>query len=132
MFIPPNVSHVTCYVSRVTCQGVTCHVSHVTFFIFYFIILFWQSGEAYRWRVCYQRGLPRLVCLESQIITLSQKCQKSDFLGHCSFTQFVHDVEKLRRKPKIFVNVIQRFWYGQHKGLLLLKIRQKQPKLQLR
>ena len=35
---------------------------------------------------------------------------KIDFLGHCSFTQCFHDVEKLRRKPNIFVKVIQRFW----------------------
>ena len=39
---------------------VMCHVSHVTFFLF----LFGQFGEAYRWRVCYQRGLPRLVFKE--------------------------------------------------------------------
>ena len=51
-------------------------------------------------------------------MTLSQKFQKSDFLGHCSFTQLFHDVEKLRRKPKIFVKVIQRFWYVQHVGLI--------------
>ena len=44
--------------------------------------------------------------------------KKSDFFGHCSFTQFFHDVEKLRRKPKIFVKVIQRFWYVQHAGLI--------------
>ena len=42
---------------------------------------------------------------------LSQKCQKNDSLGHCSFTQLFHDVEKLMRKPKLFVKVIQRFWY---------------------
>ena len=55
-----------CQVSCVTCHVscVTCHVSHVTchmsiFFIFLFF--FGQSGQAYRWRVCYQRGLPRLV-----------------------------------------------------------------------
>ena len=43
MFTPPNKSHVTCHVSRVTCHvshvtcymsRVTCHVSHVTFFFF--------------------------------------------------------------------------------------------------
>ena len=51
-------------------------------------------------------------------MTFSQKCKKSDFLGHCSFTQLFHDVEKLRRKPKIFVKVIQRFWYVQHVGLI--------------
>ena len=41
---------------------VMCHVSHVTgnfFFLFFFL----QSGEAYWWRVCYQRGLPLLVCV---------------------------------------------------------------------
>ena len=37
---------------------VTCHMSHVIFFFFFF---FGQIGEAYWWRVCYQRGLPRLV-----------------------------------------------------------------------
>jgi hypothetical protein len=35
-----------------------CHVSHVTCHIYFF---FGQSGEAYRLRVYYQRGLPRLV-----------------------------------------------------------------------
>ena len=48
------MSHVLCHVSCVT-----CHMSHVTCNFFFFF--FWQSGEAYRWRVCYQRGLPRLV-----------------------------------------------------------------------
>ena len=42
-----------CHISRVT-----CHVSHVIFFLFFFSSLF---CEAYRWRVCYQRGLPLLV-----------------------------------------------------------------------
>ena len=28
---------------------------------FFFSFFFGQSGEAYRWRVCYQWGLPRLV-----------------------------------------------------------------------
>ena len=44
------MSHVMCHVSHVT-----CHMSCVTFFFFE------QSGEAYRWRVCYQRAPPRLV-----------------------------------------------------------------------
>ena len=53
-----HVSCVTCHMSHVTCHvsQVTCPVSHVIIFIF-----FGQSGEAYRWRVCYQWGLPRLV-----------------------------------------------------------------------
>ena len=49
---------------------------------------------------------------------VKSKIQKSDFLGHCSFTQLIYDVEKLRRKPKIFVKVIQNFWYVQHVGLM--------------
>jgi hypothetical protein len=67
----------------------------------------------------------------SQIMMLSQKFQKSDFLVPCSFTHFFHDVEMLMRKPKTFVKVIQRFWYVLHVGLMFLKIHQKQPKLQL-
>ena len=47
------MSSVMCHMSHVT-----CHMSYVTCHIFYFV-LFRQSGEAYR--VCYQRGLPRLV-----------------------------------------------------------------------
>ena len=54
-----HVSHVTCHMSRATCHvaHVMCHMSSVTCHIYFF----WQSGEAYRWRVCFQRGLPRLV-----------------------------------------------------------------------
>ena len=55
------MSGVTCQVSRVR-----CHVSHVTCHINFnllFIYFFGQSGEASRWRVCYQRGLPRLFIL---------------------------------------------------------------------
>ena len=49
------------------------------------------------------------------------------------FTQLFPDVEKLRRKPEMFVKVIQTFWYVQHIGLILKKkINQKQPKLPLR
>ena len=46
-----------------------CHVSPVTYN--YFLILIkikkkkLQSGGASQWRVCYQRGLPRLVFTES-------------------------------------------------------------------
>ena len=48
-----HMSHVTCQVSPVTCHlsCVTCHISHG------------QSGEASRWSVCYQRGLPPIVSL---------------------------------------------------------------------
>ena len=51
-----HMSHVTFHMSHVRCQvsGVTSQVSHVSFFS-------GQSVGASRWRVCYQRGLPRLV-----------------------------------------------------------------------
>ena len=70
MFMRHYVSHVTCHVSPVTCHlsHVTCHLSHVK------IIKkkkklykkniprkIRQIGGASWWRVCYQRGLPRLV-----------------------------------------------------------------------
>ena len=45
--------------------------------------------------------------LKSQIMMLSQQYGKQDFFGHCSCTQVFH--EKFRRKPKIFLTVIQRF-----------------------
>ena len=53
------MSHVTCHVSCVTCHvsHVMCHMP-ILLFIYFFL---GQLGEAYRWRVCYQRGLPRLV-----------------------------------------------------------------------
>ena len=67
--VPCHVSSVMCHVSRVT-----SHLSHlyILFFIlflnvknFYLYILkkkSWTSVGASQWRVCYQRGLPRLVC----------------------------------------------------------------------
>ena len=60
--------HVSRHMSR-HMSRVTCHVSRVTCHIF-FSFFFRQSGEAYRWRVCYQRGLPRLVLVESKNIFL--------------------------------------------------------------
>ena len=54
MFTLSRVSHITYHVTHITCHMacVTCH------FIFFFS---GQSGGASWWRVCYQRGLPRLV-----------------------------------------------------------------------
>ena len=51
-----HVSRVTCHMSRVMCHvsRVTCHMSRVT-------KKNGKSGGASRLRVCYQRGLPRLV-----------------------------------------------------------------------
>ena len=54
-----------CHMSRVK-----CHMSHLTChnFLFLFLFFFGQSGEAYRWRVCYQRGVPCLVfCIGASI-----------------------------------------------------------------
>ena len=64
------MSHVMCHVSRVTCHmsRVTCHMSKniffyilIFFFVFFYVKKIGQSGGASRWRVCYQRELPRLV-----------------------------------------------------------------------
>ena len=54
-----HLSHVMCHVSCVTCHmsHVTCHIIFILFYFYFFL----QSGEAYQWRVGYQRGLPRLV-----------------------------------------------------------------------
>ena len=92
MFTPPNMSHVMCHVSRVTCHvsHVTCHVSPVTchmstkknwtFFLFIYLYFFFlckkkigKSGGASRWRVCYQRGLPRLVFLQIPVDGFGEK-----------------------------------------------------------
>ena len=56
------MSHVMCHMSRVT-----CHMSRVRFiFIFYYYYFFvGHSGQASQGRVCYQRGLPRLVSSKS-------------------------------------------------------------------
>jgi hypothetical protein len=66
MFTPPPLKHVTCHVSHVTCpmSRVICH----NYFIYFF---FGQSGEAYRWRVCYQGGLPRLVLIQLEKVLLN-------------------------------------------------------------
>ena len=66
-----HMSSVTCHVSLVTCHVscFMCHMSHVTCHM-YFLFFFGQSGEAYRWRVCYQRGQPRLVLYEVAAGTL--------------------------------------------------------------
>ena len=74
LHVTSHASHVTCHVSRVTCHmsRVTSHMSH--FFFFFFFFFFGQSGEAYRWRVCYQRGLPRLVSAMIAMIRQFKYC----------------------------------------------------------
>ena len=52
-----------------TPQRVMCHMWHVTIFFF-----FGLSDQAYRWRICYQWGLPRLVWTF-----------RLGFWGHCVF-----------------------------------------------
>ena len=68
MFTLQNMSHAMCHVSSVTrhvscvtyhISHVTCHMSCVTCTMCSFFFL--QSGEVFGWRVCYERGLPRLV-----------------------------------------------------------------------
>ena len=44
------------------------YVSHVYIYIFFFF--FWKRGSARWWRVCYQRGLPRLVSSRHAIYVL--------------------------------------------------------------
>ena len=61
-FIPYYVSCVMCHMSHVT-----CHVSHITSKFFFHLKkklslkIIGPSGGTSWWRVCYQRGLPRLV-----------------------------------------------------------------------
>ena len=56
IYPPPSV---TCHVWRVTCH-MSCVTCHIIYIYMYFVWEWGQSGEASRWRVCYQRGLPRL------------------------------------------------------------------------
>ena len=84
MLTPPNVSRVTCHdVSRVTfhVSRVTCHMSHVTFF--------GQSGEDYWWRVCYQRGLPRLVSF-TLVVNLFTKFPSSKMVTNYDYYYYYH------------------------------------------
>ena len=62
MFTPLHLSHVTCHMSHVMCHmsHVTCHMSKNCLFS----SSFRQCGETSWWRVCYQRGLTRLVLWE--------------------------------------------------------------------
>ena len=71
MFIPHYVSCVMCHMSHVMCHlsPVTCHMSTKKKFKTFFVIpkKIWQRGGASQWRVCYQRGLPRLVSVQRQV-----------------------------------------------------------------
>ena len=69
---PPNptplhhVSHVMCRMSHIAYQvsHVTCQVSHIHCI---FSVGGGQNDGASKWRVCYQRGLPRLVLLQDRV-----------------------------------------------------------------
>ena len=91
------VSHVMCYVSHVPCHvpHVTCHVSHVFFFL--------QNGEAYQLRVCYQRGLRRLVLTWNQY---SNKTAIISFSMQNIFTEF--DYLKQRQVVKL-ISVLKKY-----------------------
>ena len=81
-------------------SGVMCHVSHVTCHIlFYFSFSFFgQNCGASRWRVCYQRGLPRLVftfggCFLDLILILYKLkvfLQWCIDLGYCFYVPLLH------------------------------------------
>ena len=61
-----HVSHITCHKSGVRCQvsGVRCQISGVRCHMSNFFL---QSAGVSQWRVCYQRGLPRLVLISLQL-----------------------------------------------------------------
>ena len=67
---PLSTCHMSC---------VMCHMSHVKYHRWY-LFLFFQRGEANQWRVCYQRGLTRLVLLINMWI-VSDSPGLKDFLA---------------------------------------------------
>ena len=71
------MSHVICHVSHVM-SNVSCVKCRKKIYIY--VHFSWQSVGAYRWRVCYQRGLPCLV-----------------FYGNNSNSTFIH-TKKLHMK----------------------------------
>ena len=101
----------------------TCHVSHFTgpkknlhilIFFFFYVKKIGQSGGASWWRVCYQRGLPRLVFtltwFEPEIF-YQKKCvnyDKSNLLQNsvkAQKTQIVH--KKMPKSNVKFQNVLE-------------------------
>ena len=77
------MSHITCLMSHVL-----YHMSHVTFFF-----SFLESGSVSWWRVCYQRGLPRLV-LPSATLPPAVLCQLPAALPLAPVSSLVVDVKK--------------------------------------
>ena len=79
-----HLSCVTCHMSLVTCDvscvtyhcqmsHVMCHVSCVTCHVSYIYFFLLQNGGASWWRVCYQRGRPRLVFINSKLFRRLQE-----------------------------------------------------------
>ena len=89
--LPPpitcHLSHIMCLVSRVTCHVScgTCHMWHVFFLYIIFLCVCVQSGQCVQWRVCYQRGLLRLVSWESAI-----DCTSIWPYGHTAIQPYSH------------------------------------------
>ena len=90
-----QVSGVRCQVSGVRCQvsGVRCQVSGVIIIIFFF---FSQCGGTSRWRVCYQRVLPRLVPTPQRLQNMpfiaygsARPSAGLGYFGSCLFSQTV-------------------------------------------
>ena len=73
-----------CHVSCVTCHvsGVRCHVSYVKcpFLFLLFLFFYGQSVGASWWRVCYQRGLPRLVHRHFHQYHITEETRLSGFV----------------------------------------------------
>ena len=75
-------------------KRVKCHMS-------FFFVFFRQSAEAFRWRVCYQRGLPRLVlimtCNQLHATFFGSKwclwCNTKALRKHLQTVQTVHFLE---------------------------------------
>ena len=64
-----SLSHVVCHISCVKCN----------YFLFFFLS---QSVGAIQWRVCYQRGLPRLV-YEDLLVGSSQSDRLTVYPLNC-------------------------------------------------
>ena len=79
---PHNVSHVMCHVSHVRCPVPSdrCLFYIYIYFILFYFILFWQSDWVSRWRLCYQRGLHRLVLYYREWLTFILRFRPLHFL----------------------------------------------------
>ena len=81
--------------SQVSC--VRCYMSSVTFNLIFYFFYFLQSGGAIWWRVCYQRGLPRLVLLKID-------------LKHLNVYNLVHMFEPFQDQTPLIFNKIRLSW----------------------